>query len=70
MQKAVTIHQYWCEQQQQDYLHIMQAVDNIGAASLALASQGAHAYQQFIDARESFTYLMTEVMKRYRYIEE
>lgn len=70
MQKAVKIHQYWCEQQQQDHNNILQAVDNIGAASLALANQGAQAYQQFIEARQAFKNLLIDMGKRYRYIEE
>ena len=69
MDTAIKVHPYWCNQQQQDYDNIMQAVDNLGAASLSLASNGAQAYQQFIDARDQFKQQFLDVTKRYRYVE-
>lgn len=59
-----------CPQQAEDYQGLMQAVDDIGAASLALASTGgAQAYSQFITAREDFQALLKLLTVRYRYVE-
>jgi hypothetical protein len=69
METTFKIHAYWCNKQEQDYNDIMQAVDDIGAASLALATQGAQAYSQFIQARDSFKDKFISMTKNYRYIE-
>ena len=48
----------------------MQAVDNIGAASLTLATQGGPlAYTQFIQARDDFKQLLMDINRSYRYVE-
>lgn len=59
-----------CPQQTEDYQGLMEAVDDIGAASLALANTGgAQAYAQFISAREDFQALLKLMTARYRYVE-
>jgi len=63
------IHKHWCEKQQQDYNTVMQAVDDLGAASLALATTGAQGYQQFIQARDNFKETFQQMTKNYRYVE-
>ena len=71
MQSTIKIHEYWCPQQKQDYEMIMQAVDDIGAASLTLATTGgSQAYINFIQTRDTFKDLYKEVSTRYRYIEQ
>jgi len=64
------IHKYWCAKQEQDYKTIMQAVDDLGAASLALATNGAQAYTQFLQARDQFRECFTQMTKHYRYVEQ
>jgi len=64
------IHKYWCEKQEQDYNQIMQAVDDLGAASLSLATNGAQAYTQFLQARDHFRECFNEMTKNYRYVEQ
>jgi FMN phosphatase YigB (HAD superfamily) len=70
MNHAFKIHKYWCEKQEQDYKQIMQAVDDLGAASLSLATNGAQAYTQFLQARDTFRECFTEMSKNYRYVEQ
>jgi hypothetical protein len=48
----------------------MQAVDDLGAASLALATNGAQAYSQFLQARDQFRECFTQMTKHYRYVEQ
>lgn len=68
--KVLKIYPENCSQQTEDYQGLMQAVDDIGAASLALAnSGGAQAYSQFITAREDFQALLKLLTVRYRYVE-
>ena len=69
MSNTIKIHDYWCKQQEEDYMQLMQAVDSVGAASLALATTGAQAYGQFIEARDDFKEVFTAMSKRYRYVE-
>lgn len=70
MDTAIKVYPYGCTQQKLDHETLIAAVDNIGAASLALATSGAQAYTQFIDARDSFKELYYNMSKRYRYVEE
>lgn len=67
--KTFTIHQHGCKKQQEDYAMLMAAVDDLGAASLALATTGAQGYQQFIQARDHFKQLLELTTKNYRYVE-
>jgi peroxiredoxin len=67
--KSITIHEVWCAQQQQDFDTMMRAVDDLGAASLALSTHGAQAYTQFIEARDNFKTLFRDIASRYRYVE-
>lgn len=69
MEYPIKIYPQNCLQQQQDLIRLEESVDTLAAASLALASQGAHAYQQFIDARQNFTQLIRTMSKSYRYTE-
>jgi hypothetical protein len=48
---------------------MMTAVDDLGAASLALATNGAQAYTQFIQARDNFKQTFKDISKNYRYVE-
>lgn len=68
--KSIKVHEAWCTRQQQDYQIMMSAVDDLGAASLALASNGAQAYTQFIQARDNFKEMYKELNNHYRYVEE
>lgn len=68
--KSIKVHEAWCTRQQQDYEIMMSAVDDLGAASLALASNGAQAYTQFIQARDNFKEMYKELNNHYRYVEE
>lgn len=70
MSEVFKIHNYWCEKQQKDYQEIIEKVDDLGQASLALASSGAQAYQQFIQAREDFKDALLAMTKNYRYVEQ
>lgn len=63
------IYPHNCEQQTEDYKGLMQAVDDLGAASLALANSGAQAYAQFISAREDFKAMLELMIRKYRYVE-
>lgn len=58
-----------CQHQMDDHDALMQAVDDIGAASLALANSGAQAYAQFITAREDFKAMLEIMLRKYRYVE-
>ena len=68
--KTIKVHEAWCTRQQEDYDMMMTAVDDLGAASLALASNGAQAYTQFIQARDNFKEMYKELNNHYRYVEE
>ena len=68
--KTIKVHEAWCTRQQEDYDMMMTAVDDLGAASLALASNGAQAYTQFIQARDNFKQMYRELNNNYRYVEE
>ena len=68
--KSIKVHEAWCTRQQEDYEIMMSAVDDLGAASLALASNGAQAYTQFIQARDNFKEMYKELNNHYRYVEE
>ena len=68
--KSIKVHEAWCTRQQEDYQIMMSAVDDLGAASLALASNGAQAYTQFIQARDNFKEMYKELNNHYRYVEE
>ncbi len=48
----------------------MNAADEVGAAALALATNGAQAYTQFIQARDNFKEMYRELNNHYRYVEE
>lgn len=63
------IHDAWCTKQQQDFEIMMQAVDDLGASALALASGGAQSYSQFVQTRDQFKTLYLEVSKHYRYVD-
>jgi 23S rRNA pseudoU1915 N3-methylase RlmH len=67
--QAITIHEQWCKKQQEDFETMMTAVDDLGAASLALATNGAQGYTQFIQARDNFKQMFSEMSKNYRYVE-
>ena len=67
--QAITIHEHWCKKQQEDFETMMTAVDDLGAASLALATNGAQGYTQFIQARDNFKQMFSEMSKNYRYVE-
>ena len=67
--KSITIHEPWCAQQQQDFEIMMAAVDDLGAASLALSTQGAQAYSQFVQARDGFKTMFRDMASKYRYVE-
>ena len=69
MDITIKVHPYGCKQQKQDYEMIMAAVDNMGAASLALATNGAQAYTQFIEARDNFKQVFEQTTKHYRFVE-
>ena len=47
----------------------MVAVDDLGAASLALSTQGAQAYSQFVQARDGFKIMCRDMAGKYRYVE-
>jgi 23S rRNA pseudoU1915 N3-methylase RlmH len=66
---AMKIHEAGCKKQQEDLQAILTAVDDIGAASLALASGSSQGYTQFIQARENFKLMINELGKNYRYVE-
>jgi hypothetical protein len=68
--KSIKVHEAWCTRQQEDYEIMMSAVDDLGAASLALASNGAQAYTHFIQARDNFKQMYRELNNNYRYVEE
>ena len=67
--QSITIHEQWCKKQQEDFETMMTAVDDLGAASLALATNGAQGYTQFIQARDNFKQMFSEMSKNYRYVE-
>jgi hypothetical protein len=46
----------------------MSGVDDVGAAALALATNGAQAYTQFIEARDNYKLMVTEIFNNYRYV--
>ena len=46
----------------------MSGVDDVGAAALALATNGAQAYTQFIESRENFKLMVKEIARNYRYV--
>ena len=68
--KSIKVHEAWCTRQQEDYDMMMNAADDVGAAALALASNGAQAYTQFIQARDNFKQMYRELNNNYRYVEE
>ena len=66
---AIKIYEAGCKKQQDDIQAMMTAVDDLGAASLALATSGAQGYSQFITARDNFRNKLVEISKNYRYVE-
>jgi hypothetical protein len=68
--KSIKVHEAWCTRQQEDYSMMMNAADEVGAAALALATNGAQAYTQFIQARDNFKEMYRELNNHYRYVEE
>lgn len=67
---SLKIYEYWCNQQVQDYKDMVSALDDVGAASLALANGGgAQAYSEFVRSRDRFRDTFMEMTKRYRYVE-
>ena len=66
---SIKIYEPWCKKQQQDFDCLMQAVDDLGAASLALATGTPMSYTQFIDSRERFKNTFLDMAKHYRYVE-
>lgn len=66
---SIKIHEAWCKRQQEDYEMMMTAADDVGAAALALATNGAQAYTQFIQARDNFKQMYRELNNNYRYVE-
>jgi len=46
----------------------MSGIDDVGASALALASNGAQAYTQFIESRENFILMVKEISRNYRYV--
>lgn len=68
--KSIKVHEAWCTRQQEDYDMMMSAADDVGAAALALATNGAQAYTQFIQARDNFKQMYRELNNNYRYVEE
>lgn len=63
------IHDGWCLRQQQDYDMMMQAVDDLGAAAVSFATNGAQGYQNFIQTRDSFKKMFLDIAQHYRYVE-
>ena len=57
-----------CEKQLQDLNTILQAVDDFGANTLALSSQGPQGYAIFIQSRDSLRQLIQETSKHYRLV--
>jgi hypothetical protein len=66
---AMKIHEQWCKKQQEDFDTMMTAVDDFCAASLGLSSGNPQAFTQFIQARDNFKTMFTEMNKHYRYVE-
>lgn len=66
---SIKIHKHWCVKQQEDYETMVRAVDDLGAAALGLATNGAQGYQQFIETRDNFKQLFKDISKNYRYVE-
>ncbi|NDH58814.1 MAG: hypothetical protein EBX60_11330 [Betaproteobacteria bacterium] len=66
---AIKIYEAGCKKQQDDIQAMMTAVDDLGAASLALTTSGAQGYSQFITARDNFRNKLVEISKNYRYVE-
>ena len=66
---AIKIYEAGCKKQQDDIQAMMTAVDDLGAASLALASGSAQGYAQFIQSRENFKQMLVDLGKHYRYVE-
>lgn len=66
---AIKIYEAGCKKQQDDIQAMMMAVDDLGAASLALASGSAQGYTQFIQTRENFKTMLNDLGKHYRYVE-
>lgn len=66
---AIKIHEHWCKQQQDDYDIMMKALDDLGAAAVGFATNGAQGYQQFIEARDNFRCQFKTMAQNYRYVE-
>ena len=62
------IHPCMCDKHIQDLDTILQAIDDFGATTLALASQGPHGYTTFIQSRDSLRDLIRETNKHYRLV--
>ena len=59
---------YMCDRQAHDLDSMRRAIDDFGAATLALSGKGAQAYSQFIEARDSILELLLETTKNYRLV--
>jgi hypothetical protein len=65
---SIKVYPQNCKQHTQDFDIIMSRVDDVGAAALALATNGAQGYTQFIESRENFKLMVKEIARNYRYV--
>lgn len=65
---SIKVHKVNCRRHKEDFRIIMSGVDDVGAAALALATNGAQAYTQFIEARDNYKLMVTEIFNNYRYV--
>lgn len=59
-----------CEKQCQDLEQLLNAVDEFGANTLALANQGPQGYMSFIEARDTLRKFIKDTAKNYRLVKE
>lgn len=57
-----------CERQKQDLETMLRAIDDFGATTLALASQGPQGYVCFIETRDSVRKLVSDIAANYRLV--
>jgi len=65
---SIKVYPQNCKRHIEDFNIIMSGVDDVGASALALASNGAQAYTQFIESRENFKLMVKEISRNYRYV--
>ena len=68
LQTPLQIYPSMCAKQLEDLDQILQAIDDFGASTLAIGTQGPMGYTVFIQSRDELRNLVKETAKKYRLV--